>query len=83
MSETEKPTKTKVSYDQQLDAMTNGMALVDQLEVLMVEAKKQYTKAQKPNKAAGVRARKVFQRIRNTGKALRDEVNTFFKKTPN
>ena len=86
MSETEKPTKTtktpkvKIAYDDQLNALLAGKSLFEQLEILVVEAKKQYTKAQKPNKAAGVRARKAFQRGRNTGKLLRDEVTNWFPK---
>jgi len=81
MSETEKPTKTpKVSYDETLKAMLTGKTLFEQLETLVVEANKQYTKAQKPNKAAGVRARKALQMVRNTGKLLRDEVTGWFPK---
>lgn len=83
MSETEKPTKTpkvKISYEDHLDTLLAGKPLFEQLEILIVEAKKHYTKAQKPNKAAGVRARKVFQRMRNTGKFLRDEVTGWFPK---
>lgn len=83
MSETEKPTKTpkvKIAYDDQLNALLAGKSLFEQLEILVVEAKKQYTKAQKPNKAAGVRSRKAFQRLRNTGKLLRDEVTGWFPK---
>jgi len=78
MSDTKTP---KVPFDKQLDTLTAGKPLFEQLKALVETAETEYAKAQKLNKAAGVRARKVLQRVRNTAKELRKEVSTFAEKT--